>query len=73
MPNSRIRALQSANSKKLDEDGGLLIRQRNFPAPTQMVSKLYRRDREIDRRKRQIARGQLTVSNGLIPLSVTSA
>jgi hypothetical protein len=66
MPNRKIRAQQSANSKKLDEDGLALVRQRNFPKPTEMVSKRYRRIRETERRKRQIDRGQLTVSNGLV-------
>jgi hypothetical protein len=65
MPNSKIRAQQRVNSRKLDEEGMLLVRQRNFPKPTNSVSLRYRSEREIDRRKRQIARGQLTESNGL--------
>jgi hypothetical protein len=64
--NRKIRTLQSENSKKLDEDGKLLIRQRIFPKPTEPKSKRYRRIRETERRKRQIDRGQLTVSNGLV-------
>lgn len=66
MPNKAIRALQSANSKKLDENGMLLIRQRRFPTPTTPAFKRYRRDQEAQRRQRQIERGQLTTSNGLV-------
>jgi hypothetical protein len=65
MPNKKIRALQRANSKKLDENGMALVRQRRFPTPTQPQSKIYRRDREMERRRQQIARGYLTASNGL--------
>ena len=66
MPNKKIKAQQSANSKKLDEDGQALIRQRNFPKTTVAIGGRYQSDREIERRKRQIMRGQLTASNGLV-------
>lgn len=69
MPNRAIRAVQSANSKKLDEHGSLLVRQRTFPRPTLAVGARYQSQREIERRRLQIVSGQLTAGNGLVDAS----
>lgn len=66
MTNSAIRLQQRENSKKLDEDGKLLIRQRNFPKLTTIKSIVYKTEREQERRKAQIKKGQLRYENGLI-------
>lgn len=58
MTNCKIRQVQRANAHKL--------KQHQFARPTQPISGRWQSHREMDRRKRQIERGQLREANGLV-------
>lgn len=58
MTNKSIREYQRKNAHTL--------KQHRFPIPTEPKSIVYRRDREMERRREQIASGRLKKENGLV-------